>query len=98
MMKKYIHALILDTIIILIINKYHYKIRLRETSLASNTSASLKITSAAETHPAAGQFLIEEQILDKDRSIIYRAGTRIPTVFRRGQDFEQRYASILLLQ
>jgi hypothetical protein len=42
--------------------------------------ASLQTTLAIEAHPAEGQFLHEEQTLNIENSLIYRAGTRTPTV------------------
>jgi hypothetical protein len=40
----------------------------------------LQTTLAAEAHLAEGQFLLEEQTLNIEKSLIYRAGTRRPTV------------------
>jgi hypothetical protein len=37
----------------------------------------------AEMHLAQGQFLVEEQILNKDKYVMHRAGIRSPTVFSR---------------
>jgi hypothetical protein len=48
--------------------------------LASNTSTSLQTTLAADAHVAEGQFLHEEQTLNNAESLIYRAGTRRPTI------------------
>jgi hypothetical protein len=46
---------------------------------------------ADEAHLAEGQFLIEEQTLNKEKYLIYRAGARKPTVSKReGQNLEQR--------
>jgi hypothetical protein len=43
-----------------------------------NTSTSLHTMLAADAHLAEGQFLPEEQTLNKEKSLIYRAGTRKP--------------------
>jgi hypothetical protein len=74
--KMNVHAFILRTINILIWRKDHYKIWLR-TVLAPNTSTSLQTTLAglAERH-----YLLEEQTSNKANSLMYRAGTRTPTV------------------
>jgi hypothetical protein len=48
--------------------------------LAPNTSTSLQTTLAADAHLAEGQFLHEEQTLNKAKSLMYRAGTRSPTI------------------
>jgi hypothetical protein len=58
----------------------YYKKRLRRTFLAPNTSTSLQTTLAADAHLAEGQFLHEEQTLNKAKSLIYRAGTRRPII------------------
>jgi hypothetical protein len=42
----------------------------------------LQTTLAAEAHLAEGQFLLEELTLNKETSLIYRAGIRRPTVSR----------------
>jgi hypothetical protein len=42
-------------------------------------STSLQTTLAAEAH-LAGQFLLEEQTLNIEKSLKYRTGTRKPTV------------------
>jgi hypothetical protein len=47
-------------------------------------SASLQRTLTAEAYPAEGQFLIEGQTVNTGKSRIYRAGSRKPTVSRRG--------------
>jgi hypothetical protein len=52
------------------------KKRLGRTFLAPNTSPSLQTTLAAAAH------LAEEQTLNNAKSLIYRAGTRRPTVSR----------------
>jgi hypothetical protein len=42
-------------------------------------------------HLAEGQFLVEEQTLNNAKSLIYRAGTRRPTISRtEGQNFEPK--------
>jgi hypothetical protein len=41
--------------------------------LATNTSASLQTTLAADAHLAEGQFLREQQTLNNAKSLIYRA-------------------------
>jgi hypothetical protein len=59
--------------------------------LAPNTSTSLQTTLAAAAHPAEGQFLHEEQALKKAQSLIYRAGTRRPTISKtEEQNLESR--------
>jgi hypothetical protein len=50
------------------------------TFLAPNTSTTLQTTLAADAHLAEGQFLFEEQTLNNAKSLIYRAGTRRPTI------------------
>jgi hypothetical protein len=54
--------------IILVTTIAYYKKRLRRTFLAPNTSTSLQTTLAADTHPAEGQFLHEEQTLNRNRN------------------------------
>jgi hypothetical protein len=39
-----------------------------------------KTTLAADAHLAEGQFLLEEETLNNAKSLIYRAGTRRPTI------------------
>jgi hypothetical protein len=39
-------------------------------------------TLAADAHLAEGQFLLEDQTLNKAKSLMYRAGTRRPTIFK----------------
>jgi hypothetical protein len=55
---------------------------IKKTVLVLNASTSLQTTLTAETHlrVAEGQFLLEEQTLNIEKSLIYRAGTRRPTV------------------
>jgi hypothetical protein len=48
--------------------------------LIGNTLTSLQTILAAEAHLTEGQFLPDEQILNTEKSLIYRAGTRKPTV------------------
>jgi hypothetical protein len=43
-------------------------------------STFLQTTLAAEEHLAEGQFILEEQTLSIEKSLIYRRGTRRPTV------------------
>jgi hypothetical protein len=52
---------------------------IKKDSLVPNTSVFLQTTLAAESHLAKGQFLLE-QILNKAKSLIYRAGTRRPAI------------------
>jgi hypothetical protein len=47
---------------------------------APNTSTSLQRTLVADAHLAEGQFLLGEQTLNNAKSLIYRAGTRRPTI------------------
>jgi hypothetical protein len=69
----------------------HYKMLLRRKFLAPNTSTSLQRTLAADAHVAEGQFLYEEETLNKGKSLIYRAGTRRPTISKtEGQNLEPR--------
>jgi hypothetical protein len=50
--------------------------------LAPNTPVFLQTTVAAEAHLAEGQYLLEEQTLNKAKSLMYGAETRRPTVAR----------------
>jgi hypothetical protein len=69
----------------------YYKRRLRRKFLAPNTSTSLKPTLAADAHLAEGQSLDEEQTLNNGKSLIYRAGTRRPTISKtEGQNFKPK--------
>jgi hypothetical protein len=43
-------------------------------------STSLQTTLAADAHLAEGQFLHNEQKLNNAKSLLYRAGTRRPTI------------------
>jgi hypothetical protein len=45
---------------------------------------SLQKTLAPDAHPAEGQFLQQEEILNIEKSLIYRAGSRTPTDFKAG--------------
>jgi hypothetical protein len=47
-------------------------------------STSLQTTLAAAAHLAEGQYLLEEQILNIEKSLIYRTGTRRTTVSKTG--------------
>jgi hypothetical protein len=86
----YIHTYMLNMISVLLRCKDHYKILLRRTVLAPNTSKFLQ-TLAADAHLAEGQFLLEGQTLNKEKSLIYRAGTRRPTISKtEGQNLEPR--------
>jgi hypothetical protein len=54
-------------------------------------SASLQTTLATEIHLAKGQCLLEEPTLKRENNLIYRAGTRRPTVSEtEGQNLESR--------
>jgi hypothetical protein len=69
----------------------YYKRRLRRRFLAPNTSTSLQTTLAADAHLAERQFLDEEQILNNAKSLIYRAGTRRPTISKtEGQNLKPK--------
>jgi hypothetical protein len=46
----------------------------------------LQTTVAANEHLPEGQFLIEEQTLDKVKCLGHRAGTRGPTVSRKERE------------
>jgi hypothetical protein len=53
-------------------------------------STSLQTTLAAEAHLAEGQFLLE-QTLNIEKSLMYRTGTRRPTVSKtEGQNLDPR--------
>jgi hypothetical protein len=59
--------------------------------LAPNTSTSLQTVLAADAHLAGGQFLHEEQTLNKAKFLIYRAGTRLPAISKtEAQNLEPR--------
>jgi hypothetical protein len=52
---------------------------------------SIQTTPAAEAHLRGQQILLEEQTLDIEKSLIYRVGTRRPTVSKiEGQNLEAR--------
>jgi hypothetical protein len=56
-----------------------------------NTSTSLQTILAADAHLAEGQFFPEEQTLNKEKSLIYRAGTRRPTISKtEGQNLKPK--------
>jgi hypothetical protein len=60
---------------------------------APNTS-----TFAADAHLAEGQFVLEEQTLNIAKSLIYRAGTRRPTISKtEGQNLTPRYTSEIII-
>jgi hypothetical protein len=81
----------LHTISILIKCKDYYKVWLKRTFLAPNTSTSLQTTLEAEVHLAEGQLLLEEQTLNKAKSLIHQAGTRRPGISKtEGQNLEPR--------
>jgi hypothetical protein len=58
------------------LRKYHHKILRGKFRF----QVSLQTTLSAEAHLAEGQFFLEEQILNEEKSLICRAGTRRPTV------------------
>jgi hypothetical protein len=62
--------LIVIIIIIKVAVTVYYKKLLSRTFPAPNTSTSLQTTLAADAHPAEGQFLLEEQTLNKAKSLI----------------------------
>jgi hypothetical protein len=87
----YIHTYMLNMISVLLRCKDHYEILLRRTVLAPNTSKFLQTTLAADAHLAEGQFLLEDQTLNKAKSLVYRAETRRPTISKaEGQNLEPR--------
>jgi hypothetical protein len=62
-----------------------------ENILAQNISTFLQTTLAAEAHLAEGQFVLEEQKLNKAKSLMYREGTRKPAISKtEGQNLEPR--------
>jgi hypothetical protein len=62
---------------------------IKEIVLAPNRSTSLQTTLASDAHLAEGQFLLEEQTLNKGKSLMYRAGR--PTISKtEGQNLEPR--------
>jgi hypothetical protein len=63
---------VLSTLNILKRRKNYNKTLLRKTVLFSNTSTSLQTALADEAHLAEGQFVIQEQILNEVKSLIYR--------------------------
>jgi hypothetical protein len=63
----------------------------KKTVLAPKSSTSLQTILAAEAHLAEGQFFLQEQILNKSKSLEYQTGTRRPTVpKRKAQNLEPR--------
>jgi hypothetical protein len=59
--------------------------------LAPNTSTFLQTTLAAEAHLPEGQFLLEEQTINKVKSLMYREGTRRPAIAKtEGLNLEPR--------
>jgi hypothetical protein len=69
----------------------YYNRRLMRTFPAPNTSASLQTTFAADAHLAEGQLLLEELTLNNAKSLIYRAGTRRPTISKmEGQNLKPK--------
>jgi cysteine synthase len=62
---------------------------IRGTVLVPNTSTSLRTRLGAYKNLIEGQFLIEEQALNKAKSQIYRAGTQRTIVSKtEGQNLE----------
>jgi hypothetical protein len=69
----------------------NYKIYFSNSVFVPNMSMSLQTTLAAEAHLAEGQFLLKEQTLNKEKSLIYRTGIRRPTVSKtEGQNLDPR--------
>jgi hypothetical protein len=65
-----------------------YKICLRDRDFVPNICMSLQTTLSAEAR-LAGQFLLEEQILNIEKSLIYQAVTWRPTVSKeKGHNLE----------
>jgi hypothetical protein len=59
--------------------------------LIPNTSTSLQTTLAADAHLVEGQFLLEKQTLNNARCLVYRAGTRRPTISKtEGQNLKPK--------
>jgi hypothetical protein len=58
--------------------------------LAPNTSPSFQTTLAADAHLAEGQFLHEDQLLNKVKFLIYRTGTRRPTISKPEGQFRAK--------
>jgi hypothetical protein len=80
----------LNTIYILIQRKYRHKIRVRETVLIPDTSASLYTTSAAEAHLSEGQFLLQELTLDKPVSDILNRNSKTNVFQNRKTEFRTK--------
>jgi hypothetical protein len=57
------------------IKQYHHKVKRKEAVSSPYMSTSIQ-TSAAEAHLTEGQFLVEEHLMNKEKSLIFRAGTR----------------------
>jgi hypothetical protein len=70
----------------------NYKICFNDSGFVPNMSTTTSLqTLAAEAHLAEGQFLLEEQTLNIEKSLIYRTGTRRPTVSKtEGQNLDPR--------
>jgi hypothetical protein len=59
--------------------------------LTSNTSAFLQTVLEDDAHLAEGQFLHDEETFNNAASLIYRAGTRRPTISKTdGQNFKPK--------
>jgi hypothetical protein len=54
-------------------------------------STSLQTTLAIEVHLAEGSFLLEEKTMNEAKSLIYRAGTRRPTVSKKERQNLEHY-------
>jgi hypothetical protein len=60
-------------------------------NVSGSEYVNVPVTLAADAHLAEGQFLLEEQTLNKAKSLIYRAGTRKPTISKtEGQNLEPK--------
>jgi hypothetical protein len=57
----------------------------KEIVLVPNWSVSLPTTLPAETHIGEEQFVLEEQILNTEKYVIYLTGTRRPVVSPTGR-------------
>jgi hypothetical protein len=59
--------------------------------LISNKPTFLQAAPAGEVRLTDGQFLLQEKTLNKERSLIYRAGIRRPTISKtEGLNLEPR--------
>jgi hypothetical protein len=66
-------------------------IKRKSFSCKYTMSTSLQTTVAAEAHLAEGQNFLEEQILNREKFVIYQAGPRRPTISKReGNSLEPR--------